>query len=102
MEIDINHPVIAVNAALKFFQLQTIPGHLILLDDRIIFKSIEPIQVANVKETFLFSDIQSLKTGLSFSPFRITIMDNDGETWIFDQVQRTEAKKFVELYDAIR
>ncbi|NWK85411.1 hypothetical protein HYE69_11390 [Staphylococcus sp. GSSP0090] len=101
MQIDINHPVITINASLKFFQLQTISGHLILLDDRIIFKSLESMQVETVKETFLFANIKSLKTGFSLSPFRITIMDHDGETWIFDQIHRKDAKKFVELYNAI-
>ncbi|MCD9065255.1 hypothetical protein [Staphylococcus saprophyticus] len=101
MQVDINHLVIAISASLKFFQLQTVSGQLILLDDRIIFKSLETMQIGNIKETFLFTDIKSLKTGFSLSPFRITIMDHDGETWIFDQVHRKDAKKFVELYHAI-
>ena len=98
MQVDINHPVIAISASLKFFQLQTVSGQLILLDDRIIFKSLETMQIGNIKETFLFTDIKSLKTG---SPVIITIMDHDCETWIFDQVHRKDAKKFVELYHAI-
>ena len=87
MQVDINHPVIAISASLKFFQLQTV--------------SLETMQIGNIKETFLFTDIKSLKTGFSLSPFKITIMDHDGETWIFDQVHRKDAKKFVELYHAI-
>lgn len=102
MHIDMNHPVIAINVSLKFYQLQMVSGHLILLTDRIVFKSLKGTHITNVTETILFSEIKNLKMGLSFSPFRIAIIRIDGETWIFDQINRKDAKKFVELYHDIK
>lgn len=39
-------------------------------------------------------------SGISTVPFRIAIMEKNGESWLFDQVNRKESKAFVEAYKA--
>ncbi|WP_180542112.1 hypothetical protein [Staphylococcus haemolyticus] len=101
MEIDLKNPVIAVYASMKIFRAQAVPGTLSLLKDRIYFQARGVIEGSEIKNTFLFSDIKSIKSGISFSPYRVVITENNGEKWIFDQVPRQDAKKFVELFYAI-
>lgn len=102
MQINLENPVIAVYGSMKVFRPQAIPGTLYLLKDCIYFEARGMLEGSEIKNTFYFRDIKKVKYGFSISPFRIVITEVDGETWIFDQVPRQDAKKFVELFNAIR
>nr|WP_226956787.1 hypothetical protein [Staphylococcus cohnii] len=69
--------------------------------DRICFQANGLLKGTEVKDTFSFEEIKKIKVGLSIAPFRIVIILNDGDNWIFDQVNRKDAKKFAELYETI-
>lgn len=102
MENDLTNPIISVYASMKIFRSQAVPGTLTLLRDRIQFQAAGVIKGSEIKDTFLFSDIKNIKSGISFSPFRIVITEKSEENWIFDQVPRQDAKKFVDLFNTIK
>lgn len=102
MENDLTNPIISVYASMKIFPSQAVPGTLTLLRDRIQFQATGVIEGSEIKDTFLFSDIKNIKSGISFSPFRIVITEKSEENWIFDQVPRQDAKKFVDLFNTIK
>ncbi|MFQ3845936.1 hypothetical protein AABD42_14400 [Staphylococcus shinii] len=101
MNINSQNTVISVNASMKIFKAQAIPGNLMLLSDRICFQASGLLKGTEVKDTFSFEEIKKIKVGFSIAPFRIVIILNDGDNWIFDQVNRKDAKKFAELYETI-
>ncbi|ANQ64625.1 hypothetical protein [Staphylococcus equorum] len=101
MTLKAHHPEFSLYAAMKVFTAQAIPGTLTLLNDKIYFKAIGVLKGSEIKDTFHFKDIKNIKFGFSFSPFRIVIIDNDGESWIFDQVKCKDAKQFIEIYNSI-
>ncbi|MGJ5700598.1 hypothetical protein ACSBQ7_00155 [Staphylococcus equorum] len=101
MTLKAHHPVFSLYAAMKVFTAQAIPGTLTLLNDKICFKASGVLKGTEIKDTFHFKDIKNIKFGFSFSPFRIVIIDNDGESWIFDQVNRKDAKQFIEIYNSV-
>ncbi|WP_436965811.1 hypothetical protein [Staphylococcus shinii] len=102
MNIDMNNPVFAIQATLKYSHSQSIAGDLILLSDYIYFRTSNVAKVPNLKDEFLFSDIKSVKMGLTLTCFRITIMDKDCEPWIFNYIDRKKGKQFIELYNEIK
>ena len=93
--------LISISASMKFINAQMIPGILTLYNDKITFKAKGVIENHEIKSLFPFDELQSVKFGLSLTPFRITIMEADGEPWLFDQVPRKDGKKFVELYNVL-
>ncbi|ALM57420.1 hypothetical protein [Staphylococcus equorum] len=101
MTLKAHHPEFSLYAAMKVFTAQAIPGTLTLLNDKICFKASGVLKRTEIKDTFHFKDIKNIKFGFSFSPFRIVIIDNDGESWIFDQVNRKDAKQFIEIYNSV-
>ena len=102
MEINLEHPVYKVQVSMKLLTSQGVPGTLYLLKDVIYFEADGLLKGSEIKNEFHFNEIKSLKFGLSFSPYRIVITENNNENWIFDYVSRKEGKKFVELYEAIQ
>ncbi|ANK36933.1 hypothetical protein ABLV91_07555 [Staphylococcus equorum] len=101
MTLKAHHPEFSLYAAMKVFTAQAIPGTLTLLNDKICFKASGVLKGTEIKDNFHFKDIKNIKFGFSFSPFRIVIIDNDGESWIFDQVNRKDAKQFIEIYNSV-
>jgi len=101
MTLKTHHPKISLYAAMKVYTAQAIPGTLTLLNDKIHFQASGVLKGTEIKDTFHFKEIKNIKFGFSFSPFRIVIIDNDGESWIFDQVKRNDGKQFIELYNSI-
>ncbi|WP_242694401.1 hypothetical protein [Staphylococcus nepalensis] len=93
--------LISTYASMKFIQAQIIPGILTLYNDKITFKANGILENYEIKSLFSFEEIQNVKFGLSLTPFRLTIVESDGEPWIFDQVPRKDGKKFAELYKVL-
>ncbi|WP_338108881.1 hypothetical protein, partial [Staphylococcus devriesei] len=93
--------IYSVHGAMKIFRAQAIPGTLYLLKDYIYFEADGILKNSEIKNTFYYKDLKSVKFGLSISPFRIVITEENSETWIFDQVPRKEGEKFVEMYNAL-
>ncbi|MEB6333498.1 hypothetical protein MXL20_10965 [Staphylococcus pseudoxylosus] len=102
MNIDMNNPVCAIQATLKYSLSQSIVGDLILLSDRIYFKTSDGAKLSNFKDELLFSDIKNIKMGLTLTGYRIVIMDLDGEPWVFNSINRKKGKHFIELYNEIQ
>lgn len=92
--------IMSVNASMSLYRSTLVPGKLNLYDDVITFEAQGPLSGTEVKDTFLLDEIKSIKSGISTVPFRIAIMEKNGESWLFDQVNRKEAKAFVEAYKA--
>lgn len=101
MNIDMNNPVCTIQATLKYSLSQSIVGDLILLSDRIYFKTSDGAKLPNFKDDLLFSDIKNIKMGLTIIGYRIVIMDLDGEPWVFNSINRKKGKQFIELYNKI-
>ena len=101
MNINSQNTVMSVNASMKIFKAQAIPGNLMLLSDRICFQASGLLKGTEVKDTFSFEEIKKIKVGFSIAPFRIVIILNDGDNWIFDQVNRKDAKQFIEIYNSV-
>ncbi len=40
--------------------------------------------------------------GLALTCYRMVVMDKDGETWIFNAINRKRGKQFIELYNEIQ
>ncbi|PTE67430.1 hypothetical protein BUY46_10865 [Staphylococcus devriesei] len=93
--------IYSVHGAMKIFRAQAIPGTLYLLKDYIYFEANGILKDSEIKNTFYYKDLKNIKFGVSISPFRIVITEQNGENWIFDQIPRKEGKKFVELYNEI-
>ncbi|MGW7906013.1 hypothetical protein ACWEXU_12460 [Staphylococcus xylosus] len=102
MNIDFNNPVFVIQATLKHSLSQSIAGDLILLSDRIYFKTSDGAKLPKFKNEFLFSDIKNIKMGLALTCYRMVVMDKDGETWIFNSINRKRGKQFIELYNEIQ
>lgn len=94
--------IYSVHGAMKIFRAQAIPGTLYLLKDYIYFEANGILKDSEIKNTFYYKDLKNIKFGVSISPFRIVITEQNGENWIFDQIPRKEGKKFVELYNEIK
>ncbi|WP_414043435.1 hypothetical protein ACMGE9_01195 [Macrococcus sp. EM39E] len=92
-----NH-IMSVNASMSLYRSTLVPGKLNLYEDVITFEAQGPLAGTEVKDTFLLNEIKSIRSGISTVPFRISIMEKSGEAWLFDQVNRKEAKAFVEAY----
>lgn len=54
MNIDMNNPVCTIQATLKYSLSQSIIGDLILLSDRIYFKTSDGAKLPNFKDELLF------------------------------------------------
>lgn len=93
--------IMSVTASMSLYRSTRVPGTLNLYNDIITFKSISEFTGSEVKDTFLIEEIKSVKSGISTVPFRIVIMEKNGEAWLFDQVNRIEAKAFVEAYETL-
>ncbi|MCI2949034.1 hypothetical protein FH144_11610 [Staphylococcus caledonicus] len=94
--------IYSVYGAMKIFRAQAIPGTLYLLKDYIYFEANGILKDSEIKNTFYYKDLKNIKFGVSISPFRIVMTEQNGENWIFDQVPRKEGEKFVELYNEIK
>ncbi|WP_233681059.1 hypothetical protein [Macrococcoides caseolyticum] len=92
--------IMSVNASMSLYRSTLVPGKLNLYDDIITFEAHGPLAGTEVKDTFLLDEIKSIKSGISIVPFRIVIMEKNGESWLFDQVNRQEAKAFVKSFKA--
>lgn len=90
--------IMSVNASMSLYRSTLVPGKLNLFEDVITFEARGSLAGTEVKDTFLLNEIKSIRSGISTVPFRISIMENNGEAWLFDQVNRKEAKAFVEAY----
>ncbi|MDG0838538.1 hypothetical protein M4K86_11420 [Staphylococcus equorum] len=101
MTIQTHNTAFSLYAAMKVSTAQTLPCTLTLLNDEIRFQASGPLKGTENKDAFHFNEVKNVKFGFSFTPFRIVIIDNDGESWIFDQVNRKDGKRFVELYNSI-
>ncbi|RIM75785.1 hypothetical protein BU116_12440 [Staphylococcus xylosus] len=102
MNIDINNSVCTIQATLKYSLSQSIAGDLILLSDRIYFRTSDGAKLPNFKDELLFSDIKNIKMGLTLTGYRIVIIDTDGELWIFNSINRKKGKQFIELYNEVQ
>ncbi|WP_414046708.1 hypothetical protein ACMGE6_12115 [Macrococcus equi] len=94
--------IMSVNASMSLYRSTLVPGTLKLYDDVITFEAQGALRGSEVKDTFLINNIKSIKSGISTIPFRISIMEKDGEAWLFDQVNRNEAKAFVEAFNGLK
>lgn len=90
--------ILKIPAAMNVFRTQTVMGTLSLFDNCIKFKASGVLENTEVKDIFYLDEIQNVKHGISLMPFRITIQEKDGENYIFDQVNKQQAKQFVEAY----
>ncbi|WP_414051563.1 hypothetical protein [Macrococcus animalis] len=91
----------SLDASMSIFRTQAIPGELTLYKDKIKFQAKGVLRGKEIKDTFYHSEIKKIKMGFSLMPYRITIYENNGDSWIFEQVYKKDGKIFVQKYEEI-
>lgn len=94
-----NKLLMKTRASLHVFTTQTIHGYLYLYENGLYFQADGILKNNEIRNEFLINDIIRVKSGFSIRPFRLAITDKNNEVWIFDYINRHDAKK---LKDSIQ
>ncbi|MCO4339654.1 hypothetical protein MTQ94_11430 [Staphylococcus agnetis] len=90
-----NEPL-QVLASMLIINANYVHGTLYLKEDGVYFKAKGLLADQEIHSQFLFNDIQLIKFGFSFKPYRIVIKTFSDETYIFDFVSKQEGKALVQ------
>lgn len=96
-EIDI----ISIFASMQIHFLTSVPGILTLFKDRIQFQAKGVLEGKEIKDPFYLDHIKGIKKTHLPLLYRLVITENNGGIWEFHQVNRSDAKQFIALYEDI-
>lgn len=90
-----NEPL-QVLASMLIINANYVHGTLYLKEDGVYFKAKGLLADQEIRSQFLFNEIQLIKFGFSFKPYRIVIKTYGDEPYIFDFVSKQEGKALVQ------
>lgn len=96
--MSITKPIISIYAEFQIFAVQAIPGELSIYTDHISFKASGMIKDSELKDTFLFNEINQLQLQRGLLLHKLVIVDKENEVWHFIKINKTDAKYFINQY----
>lgn len=92
----IKNESLQVLASMLIINANYVHGTLYLKEDGVHFKANGLLADKEIRSQFLFNEIQHIKFGFSFKPYRIVIKTFSDEAYIFDFVSKQEGKALVQ------